>query len=751
MGSVIFPEDQQILVLDPGQPKFRSMKKFVRANPSISSRQIWVFAFWIIVVLLYPGPLSVEAVNTMFWETRSQRDFSRGEADGVSITSEGEVVLSPKLTPVLNTEDKELFVWALAMDADENLYAATGNNGRIFKISKEGTPSLFFDSPEVSILSLALDAQGHIYAGSSPDGVIYKIDPQGTYRTFFNTGETYVWALVVDTSGNIFAATGDKGRIYKIFPEGKSRILFDSGQPHITALISDGQGGFYAGSEGDGIIYRVSPEGKVSVLYDAEENEIHTLVLDRQGNLYAAALASRTTTPVSRDKKPPEEKDTKEKRSIKTSSIYKITPEGAITKIWSSPSSFVYSMILDKNNRLLVGTDDRSTVYEVSSDGEFTTLFRTDKTQVLSLLQGTNQDIYLGTGDTAMVYKIDLHTRGVGTLLSPTYDAQIISKWGKLSWKGTPQGIKFMTRTGNTEKPDSTWSPWSGEYTDKDGTHITSPPARFIQWKAILEPTPGMDSPVLKEVTISYLPKNLSPRISRLTVISFREEPPTPPPPVKEIKKPDEKDEKSEEKTPPPPSPIRRVKVERGKKLITWVAEDPNNDTLAYELYFKGEEEKNWKLLEEDIRENSYLLETESLPDGWYQIKVKASDAPSNPIDKALTTEKVSEPFLIDNTPPVVKSISTHRDETTGDLLVSVQAADNASLLKNAQYSLDAGEWKTVFPKDEIFDSKEEEFETSLKNLSPGEHTLVFKVTDTSGNVGAGKTVIQIPSPLSQK
>jgi hypothetical protein len=729
------------------------MKKSVRANPLVCPRRAWVFAFLIITVLLYPDPFSVEAVNTMFWETGSQRDFSRGEMDGISITSEGEVVLAPKLTPVLNTEDKELFVWALAMDADENLYAATGNNGRIFKVSKEGTSSLFFDSPEVSILSLALDAQGHIYAGSSPDGVIYKIDPQGTYRTFFNTGETYVWALVVDNSGNLFAATGDKGRIYKISPEGKSRILFDSGQPHITSLISDGQGGFYAGSEGDGIIYRVSPEGKVSVLYDAEENEIRSLVLDRQGNLYAAALASRTTPPVSRDRKPPEEKDpkeTKEKRSIKTSSIYKITPEGTVTKIWSSPSSFIYSMILDKNDKLLVGTDDRSMVYEVSSDGEFTTLFHTDKTQVLSLLQGTNQDLYLGTGDTAMVYKVDLHPREKGTLLSPTYDAQIISKWGKLSWKGTSQGIKFMTRTGNTEKPDSTWSPWSGEYTDKDGTPITSPPARFIQWKAILEPVSGLDSPVLKEVTVSYLPKNLSPRISRLNVISFREEPPVPPP-IKEVKKSEDREEKSEEKTPPPPNPVRRVKLERGKKLITWIAEDPNNDTLAYELYFRGEEEKNWKLLEQDIRESSYILETESLPDGWYQIKVKATDAPSNPADKALTTEKVSELFLIDNTPPVVKFISTHREETTGDLIVSIQAVDNASLIKNAQYSLDAGEWKTIFPKDEIFDSKEEEFEISLKNLSPGEHTLVFKVTDSSGNIGAGKTVIQNPPSLSQR
>lgn len=709
--------------------------------------------FVLVCISIVFGGFSVEAVNTLVWETKSQRDFSKGEPDGVSVTSEGDVVLSPQLKPVLNTEDKELFVWALVRDSAENFYAATGNNGRLFKISGDGASSLFFDSPEISILSLAVDTQDNIYAGSSPDGVIYKINPQGAHQTFFNTGEAYVWALAVSTNGEVFAATGNKGRIYKISQDGKGLLLFDSGQAHITVLLPDGQGSFYAGSEGDGIVYRVSAEGKVSVLYDAEENEIRNLVLDRQGNLYVTALASRSTAPLPRDKRSPEEKEPpKEKRNIKNSGIYKITPEGAVSKIWNSPSNFIYAMIAGKDNTLLIGTDDRGMVYKISSEGDSTALFRTEKAQVLSFLQGANSDLYLGTGDTAAVYKVDFNSRETGTLLSLAHDTQGISKWGKISWKGSSQGIKFLTRTGNTEKPDSTWSPWSGEYLDRTGTDITNPPARFIQWKLILTTVPGEESPVLKEVTVAYLPKNLNPRIHRITTTSFREDV-SPPPTSRESRKSDEREEKGEEKgNSLPPGPGRSGSgfrpprpTEKGKKVISWVAEDPNNDILAYDLYFRGEGEKTWKPIDEDLHDPSYVLDTESLPDGWYEVKVVASDTPSNPSDKALKTEKVSEPVLIDNTPPVVKMISTQRENSTGKFMVSVQAIDSASALRLAQYSVDVEAWEMIFPKDEIFDSKEEEFMISLSDLPAGEHTLVFKVMDSAGNVGAGKTVIQSP------
>ena len=80
--------------------------------------------------------------------------------------------------------------------------------------------SLFYDSPEVSILSLTVDANDHVYAGTGPDGLIYKITGENIPpTTVLSSEEKYVWALTFDDDiGNLYAATGTAGKIYKIAP-----------------------------------------------------------------------------------------------------------------------------------------------------------------------------------------------------------------------------------------------------------------------------------------------------------------------------------------------------------------------------------------------------------------------------------------------------------------------------------------------------------------------------------------------------
>ncbi len=46
--------------------------------------------------------------------------------------------------------------------------------------------------------------------------------------------------------------------------------------------------------------------------------------------------------------------------------------------------------------------------------------------------------------------------------------------------------IEVFTRSGNTETPDETWSPWSAAYTAPSGSPITSPKARYLQWRVAL-------------------------------------------------------------------------------------------------------------------------------------------------------------------------------------------------------------------------------------------------------------------------
>ena len=42
-------------------------------------------------------------------------------------------------------------------------------------------------------------------------------------------------------------------------------------------------------------------------------------------------------------------------------------------------------------------------------------------------------------------------------------------------------------------------------------------------------------------------------------------------------------------------------------------------------------------------------------------------------------------------------------------------------------------------PADGVSDSRSETYTLPLEGLRPGEHTVIFRVTDLLGNVGAGK------------
>jgi PKD repeat protein/predicted GH43/DUF377 family glycosyl hydrolase len=80
--------------------------------------------------------------------------------------------------------------------------------------------------------------------------------------------------------------------------------------------------------------------------------------------------------------------------------------------------------------------------------------------------------------------------------------------WGSINWtEVNPPGtnITFSTRTGNTSIPDSSWSLWSPEMWDETGSQISSPPGRYIQYRATLSTSDQYSKPVLSDVTIQYL------------------------------------------------------------------------------------------------------------------------------------------------------------------------------------------------------------------------------------------------------
>jgi hypothetical protein len=191
-----------------------------------------------------------------------------------------------------------------------------------------------------------------------------------------------------------------------------------------------------------------------------------------------------------------------------------------------------------------------------------------------------------------------------------------------------------------------------------------------------------------------------------------------------------------------PRVPPRRV-LQRGARSFQWTAADKNADFLSYDIYYRGDAERSWKLLKRDVEDAFYSIDSDTLPDGTYVVRVVAKDSPSNPADIALSGELESQPFSIDNTPPTVAMAQQSLEGNT--VRIAIDVADPTSTLNQAEVSVDTGEWRPIFPDDGIIDSKSESFTWASGDMSSGEHVLAFRIYDENDNVGMGKLVVRIP------
>ena len=179
----------------------------------------------------------LEATQPVRWTTSEQSEFLQGEFTGVSVTSDGKLIMAPALEPLLDTE--EAFIYSAVVDQGGNLYVGTGNNGKIFRINPRGQGSEWARVEDAAVYALAVDSLGRVYAGAGPGGKVYRINDRGEAEVFFDPDEKYIWTLAIDRQNNLFVGTGPKGTIYKVNPQGQGDVFYDSKETHITALEWD--------------------------------------------------------------------------------------------------------------------------------------------------------------------------------------------------------------------------------------------------------------------------------------------------------------------------------------------------------------------------------------------------------------------------------------------------------------------------------------------------------------------------------
>jgi hypothetical protein len=725
----------------------------------------------------------VLAEGTRTWEQSKFEELTKGTARGIALRSEGGLELAPAFKSLATTPST--YIWSIASDSAGNIYAAAGSPARIYRITPDGQSAAIFEPQELQVQALVVDKSGVIYAATSPDGKVYRLEQakgsaaakagvksSWSATPYFDPGSKYIWDIVLDNAGALYVATGDHGEIFKVSPNGQHALFFKSDEVHIRVLAVDPKGNLIAGSDGSGLVYRIAPNGDAFVLYSAPKKEITALAIDGAGNIYAAGAgekhAASTTSGMSINPVPPAQAAsvsasggnitiTANASAPATpfpapganasggSEIYRIAPDGAPSRLWTSHEDLVYALAFDKNGRLVAGTGNRGHIFAINGVDDFTDLIKASATQITAFAAAPGGGLYASGSNLGKIFVLGPGSEPEGTYESDVFDAHIFSLWGRTIVRASGNSnsnLEFYARSGNVDNPDRNWSPWARiDIAQGSGTEPSIPPARFVQWKAVLHA--GNAAPRVDDVLLNYLPKNVAPEIEDITAQPGYRYQPVP------HQTGSDQPVSSQQHFDSSSTPQR----DRDSIGIRWSAHDDNDDQLVYTVYYRGDGESRWLLLKGDLSDRFYSFDASLLPDGGYTIKVIASDAPSHSPGEALYAERVSTRFEVDSTAPVIDNLAATIEAR--NIHVHFRATDSFSPIKRAEYSLDGGDWQFVEPVGQLSDSRTEEYDfhvtvpqlpaapPPMKENTATDHVVVVRAYDRFDNLATAKTVLR--------
>ena len=712
------------------------------------------------------------AVDTHFWQHGDRSDFESGTLKNLSLRADGRIFLAPEFTEIFDSSTP--YLWTMAVDSKGNLYTAGGGTGsgtaKVFVIDRAGKSRPFAELDGLEIHAIVLDSKDDVYAATDPDGKVYKIGSDGKPKLFYDPHQKYIWAMAFNGKGDLFVATGDQGEIHRVTPSGTGSVFFKTEETHARSLAIDAQDNLIVGTEPSGLILRISPAGQGFVLYQAPKREITAVAITADGGVYASGVGNKTA--VAQAAPPPGPAPTPSLAGIVAvgnarttpvtggpgpsiaggSEVYRINPDGSPRKVWSNAQDIVYAIGFDAGGLPLVGTGNRGKIYRLDSDTVSTLLLDASPTQVTGFGRGPNGSLYAITGNIGKVFRLGPGFEKKGTFESPVLDAAAFAYWGRISYRGLGK-ISVSTRSGNRSHPESNWSPWatlgtetSAAACDSCGAGRTvSPSARFLQYKIDLTSATGQPEPEVSYVEVAYLPKNVAPEVATIDITPVNYRFPAQllsVTPSTVIILPPIGQQRSSASGPGDGGVSQTLNYAKGFEGARWLATDENNDTLVYRVEIRGAKESGWKLLKENVKEKYLSWDTAAFPDGEYVLRVTASDSPSNPAGQALTASLVSDPFLIDNTPPQIVNL-TGGAAAANKLEVRWSARDARSTIDHAEYSVNGGDWVLIDPVSRLSDSPEEEYHLLIDRPASGEQVIAVRVSDEFDNQAVDKIVVK--------
>jgi hypothetical protein len=685
-----------------------------------------------------------DAVVTSTWTVETYTQFDQGDATSAFVTSLGEI------KPGWDTKRTALEgdgVWSALRLSDGSVLVGTDAGGALYKVNGDAAKKVATIPGAIAVVALVQASDGAVYAGTLPGDTIWKIDVGSGKATKATTikGIETVWSLAV-SGGAIYAGTGPDGKLFKV-TGGTAKEVFDTDDKRVTALATTADGAVWLGTSERALVFRHDPKsGATRAMGDFAGNEITAIAATGGGVIVAAneltdtpATGAKSAEQVSDAEKPnapkgepakmPDvgskpgaDKDASPNATVGRKgerkgkgALFRVGDDARLEQLHALTSTYFTSIAVDGEGQVYAGAADKGRVYLVAADDSVATAFDVDERSV-SHVFWTGKALSFTTDDGAAYYRAT-GKASQAKYVSEVYDAKATARFGKLTWQASGK-LTVETRSGNTAKPGPGWSEWVAPGSvgklggGVQGGKIGSPPGRYLQFRVAFQ----ADDASLRRVTAFFVPQNDATEVDDVTVEPSKDSMPT------------LKDSAAQ-----PRKPVVKVK---------WKAENPDGDETKYTIQVRKDGDGTWRtLLDEEHATTStnWDWNTEAFPDGWYRVRVTASDGAANSPDRTLTSTATSPLFAVDNTRPSIDALDVKYPKA------SAKASDTISVISEMAFSVDDGPWQLGTTGDGIFDDLSETLVIDLpKGLAKGQHSVAIRVADTQGNVGSTSATFTI-------
>ncbi len=650
------------------------------------------------------------AVGTRRFELSRGKDFKGGDLKGVAIDNSGKVHAGLNLGS-LPLPDAQA-VWSALPRSDGSLLLGTGNEGKLLEV-RGGAVRVLAETKALVVTALAEGWNGDVLLGTLPRGEIMRW-AGGKLTTLVKLeGAEHVWALAYDEGARVlYAATGPEGKLFRIDQAGKAQVYFDAEEQHLLSLALGseraGASVVYAGASDKAKLYEIRAPGRAGVLYDFGRTEVRAVVAAPKGEIYAIANDIKSGGMVPRDDDNSEGSQSSAPKTTGKGVLFRFASDGTPEQLLEDADEHFTSLAIGPNGQPYVGTGVNGRIYTVDQSHNEVLMGDTEERQVGVIAFGSKQQ-FVTTSDPAVLHPV----RGVGgtdaVWTSKALDAGLRAHFGLLSWTASAP-LELSTRSGNTQQPDDTWSPWSEPLVNPGMTK--SPAARYIQIRARWNRDPQA---ILSDVTLPFVTDNLRAVLTSLEVEKEKDETVS-----------DGSDDIGSSGGPVSDDADPVVKLK-------WKVDNPDSDELRYRLQYRLVGTSEWLEVLEPRRlltKTQYDWDTSDLPEGRYRVRVEASDELSNPPDRVKRHELYSNTIVVDNTPPAIVTLEANGRRVTGS------AVDGVGPIARIEMSVaGTGEWYPFFPRDGIYDQQREDFDVDTSVFArAGGAIISVRVYDQESN-----------------